>query len=119
MAGFHVNVQYEHYFGENINRGDFALIPVNTAQAYLGEGTFHSALSVSVTQDFKRASFGQRRQVQHDDAGVANATDRRRRHRHLHEPSVALPSTGVAYTASRGGAADRVVISAPYLIGGL
>ena len=44
-SGLHVNVQYEHYFGENINRRDFALIPVNTAQAYLGEGTFHSALS--------------------------------------------------------------------------
>ncbi len=50
-TGLHVNVQYEHYFGENINRKDFALIPVNTAQAYLGEGTFHSALSISVTQD--------------------------------------------------------------------
>ena len=41
-TGLHVNVQYEHYFGENINRKDFALIPVNTAQAYLGEGTFHT-----------------------------------------------------------------------------
>jgi len=33
--------------------------------------------------------------------------------------ALALPSTGVAYTAARGGAADRLVISAPYLIGGL
>ena len=33
--GFHVNVQYEHYFGDNINRRDYALIPVNTAQAYV------------------------------------------------------------------------------------
>ena len=31
----------------------------------------------------------------------------------------ALPSTGVAYTALRGGAGDRVVLSAPYLIGGI
>jgi porin len=31
----------------------------------------------------------------------------------------ALPSTGVAYTALRGNAGDRVVISAPYLIGGI
>ncbi len=30
----------------------------------------------------------------------------------------ALPSTGVAYTAVGGGATDRVVVSAPYLIGG-
>ena len=34
--GFHVNAQYEHYFGQNINRTDFALIPVNTALAYAG-----------------------------------------------------------------------------------
>jgi porin len=26
--GLHVNLQYEHYLGENLNRKDFALIPV-------------------------------------------------------------------------------------------
>ena len=50
--GFHVNAQYEHYFGQNINRTDFALIPVNTALAYVERDGYHSALSVSVTQDF-------------------------------------------------------------------
>jgi hypothetical protein len=50
--GFHVNVQYEHYFGQNINKRDFALIPVNTALAYVECDGYHTALSVSVTQDF-------------------------------------------------------------------
>ena len=31
----------------------------------------------------------------------------------------ALPSTGVAYTALRGAAGDRVILSAPYLFGGI
>ena len=50
--GFHVNVKYQHYFGQNINRTDFALIPVNTALAYVERDGYHSALSLSVTQDF-------------------------------------------------------------------
>ncbi len=118
-TGLHVNVQYEHYFGENINRKDFALIPVNTAQAYLGEGTFHSALSISVTQDlseqvsvsagkFNMMTLASRTPLI-GGGGIDTFMNR----------ALALPSTGVAYTAARGGAADRVVISAPYLIGGL
>ncbi len=118
-SGLHVNVQYEHYFGENINRRDFALIPVNTAQAYLGEGTFHSALSVSVTQDlsehvsisagkFNMMTLASRTPLI-GGGGIDTFMNR----------ALALPSTGVAYTAARGGAADRVVISAPYLVGGL
>jgi porin len=118
-SGLHVNVQYEHYFGENINRRDFALIPVNTAQAYLGEGTFHSALSVSVTQDlseqvsvsagkFNMMTLASRTPLI-GGGGIDTFMNR----------ALALPSTGVAYTAARGGAADRVVISAPYLIGGI
>ena len=118
-SGLHVNVQYEHYFGENINRRDFALIPVNTAQAYLGEGTFHSALSISVTQDlseqvsvsagkFNMMTLASRTPLI-GGGGIDTFMNR----------ALALPSTGVAYTAARGGAANRVVISAPYLIGGL
>ena len=51
-GGFHVNAQYERYFGDDINRRDYALIPVNTAQAYVNQQGYHSALSASVTQDF-------------------------------------------------------------------
>jgi porin len=118
-TGLHVNAQYEHYFGENINRQDFALIPVNTAQAYLGEGTYHSALSISVTQDlgehvsvsagkFNMMTLASRTPLI-GGGGIDTFMNR----------ALALPSTGVAYTAARGGAADRLVISAPYLIGGL
>ena len=118
-SGLRVNVQYEHYFGENINRQDFALIPVNTVQAYLGEGTYHSALSISVTQDlgehisvsagkFNMMTLASRTPLI-GGGGIDTFMNR----------ALALPSTGVAYTAARGGAADRVVISAPYLIGGL
>ena len=110
-SGLHVNVQYEHYFGENINRKDFALIPVNTAQAYLGEGTFHSALSISVTQDlseqvsvsagkFNMMTLASRTPLI-GGGGIDTFMNR----------ALALPSTGVAYTAARGGAANRVVIS--------
>ena len=118
-TGLHVNAQYEHYFGENINRQDFALIPVNTVQAYLGEGTYHSALSISVTQDlgehvsvsagkFNMMTLASRTPLI-GGGGIDTFMNR----------ALALPSTGVAYTAARGGAADRLVISAPYLIGGL
>ncbi len=50
-SGLHLNAQYEHYFGDNINRKDFALIPVNAALAYVERDGYHSALSLSVTQD--------------------------------------------------------------------
>ena len=81
--GFHVNVQYEHYIGQNINRTDFALIPVNTALAYVERDGYHSALSVSVTQDlgeYIAVSAGK-----FDMMTLASPVDRRRRHRHFHE----------------------------------
>lgn len=118
-TGFHVNVQYEHYFGQNINRKDFALIPVNTAQAYVERDGYHSALSVSVTQDFGEnisVSAGKFNMMTLASktpliggGGVDTFMNR----------AFALPSTGVAYTSRRGAAGDRVVISAPYLIGGI
>ena len=116
--GFHVNTQYEHYFGDDINRRDYALLPVNTAQAYVNAQGYHSALSVSVTQDFGEhvsVSAGKFNMLTLaaqtpliGGGGVDTFMNR----------AFALPSTGVGYTAARGGAADRVVVSAPYLIGG-
>jgi len=116
--GFHVNAQYERYFGDDINRRDYALIPVNTAQAYVNQQGYHSALSVSVTQDFGEhvsVSVGKFNMMTLASqtpllggGGIDTFMTR----------AFALPSTGVAYTAARGGAADRVVVSAPYLIGG-
>lgn len=117
--GLHVNVQYEHYFGRNINRRDFALLPVNTAQAYVERDGYHSALSISVTQDFGEnvsLSVGKfnmmtlaSRTPLLGGGGIDTFMNR----------ALALPSTGVAFTNARGSAGDRVVISAPYLIGGL
>ncbi|MDJ0449376.1 carbohydrate porin [Methylocystis sp. JR02] len=116
--GFHVSAQYEHYFGDDINRRDNALLPVNTAQAYVNKQGYHSALSVSVTQDFGEhvsVSAGKFNMMTIASqtpllggGGIDTFMNR----------AFALPSTGVAYTAVRGGAADRVVVSAPYLIGG-
>ena len=117
--GFHINAQYEHYIGQNINRTDFALIPVNTALAYVERDGYHSALSVSVTQDFGEyfsVSAGKFNMLTLASktpliggGGIDTFMNR----------AFALPSTGVAYTAFRGGAGDRVVLSAPYLIGGI
>ena len=99
--GFHVNVQYEHYFGQNINRRDFALIPVNTALAYVERDGYHSALSVSVTQDFGEyisVSAGKFNMLTLASktpliggGGIDTFMNR----------AFALPSTGVAYTAFR------------------
>lgn len=50
LPGFQLDVQYEHYFGLEVNRLDDALVPVNTAQAYLRAGGYHSALSIIGTQ---------------------------------------------------------------------
>src|SRR3954463_13028499 len=50
--GLHINAQYEHYLGENINDRDFAISPVNAAQAYVQADRYHSVLSANITQDF-------------------------------------------------------------------
>ncbi len=115
--GFHVNMQYEHYIGEDINRKDFALLPVNTAQAYLAGDTYPSALSLNVAQDF-----GEHISV---SAGKYNMMTLASRTPLIGGGGIdtfmnrafALPSTGVAYTAARGATGDRVVISAPYTLG--
>lgn len=117
--GIHLNVQYEHYFGQNINRTDFALIPVNTALAFVERDGYHSALSVSITQDlgeyisvsagkFDMMTLASKTPLI-GGGGIDTFMNR----------AFALPSTGVAYTARGGAAGDRVVLSAPYLIGGI
>ena len=116
--GFQVNMQYEHYLGENINRKDFALIPVNTALAYLSGDRYQSALSLSITQDIGEhvsVSVGKFNMMTLASqtpliggGGIDTFMNR----------AFALPSTGVGYTAARGAPGDRVVISAPYTLGG-
>lgn len=119
LPGFQLDVQYEHYFGLDINRLDDALIPVNTAQAYLRAGGYHSALSITGTQNltdnvsvtvgkFNLMTLASRTPL--IGGGGLNTFMNR---------AFALPSTGVSYTSETGGAGDRVVLSSPYSLGGM
>ena len=119
LPGFSVDVQYEHYFGLDVNRLDDALIPVNTAQAYLRANGYHSALSITATQKFGdnfSLSIGKfnlmtlaSRTPLIGGGGLNTFMNR----------AFALPSTGVSYTSETGGPGDRVVLSSPYSLGGM
>lgn len=119
LPGFHLDVQYEHYFGLDVNRLDDALIPVNTAQAYLSAGGYHSALSITGTQkinDELSLTIGKfnlmtlaARTPLIGGGGLKTFMNR----------AFALPSTGVSYTSDTGGPGDRVVLSSPYSLGGM
>lgn len=119
LPGFQLDVQYEHYFGLDVNRLDDALVPVNTAQAYLRAGGYHSALSITGTQkinDDLSVSAGKynlmtlaSRTPLIGGGGLNTFMNR----------AFALPSTGVSYTSGTGGAGDRVVLSSPYSLGGM
>ncbi len=117
--GFQLDVQYEHYFGLDVNRLDDALLPVNTAQAYLRAGGYHSALSITGSQQinnelsvtvgkFNLMTLASRTPL--IGGGGLNTFMNR---------AFALPSTGVSYTSGVGGAGDRVVLSSPYSLGGM
>jgi porin len=118
LPGFHLDVQYEHYFGLDVNRLDDALVPVNTAQAYLRAGGYHSALSITGTQRINEdlsVSIGKfnlmtiaSRTPLIGGGGLNTFMNR----------AFALPTTGVSYTSGTGGAGDRVVLSPPYSLGG-
>ncbi len=116
--GFHINAQYEHYLGEDINRKDSALIPVNTATAYLSGDRYQQALSVSITQDLgdhvsvSAGKFNMMTLASQTPLIGGGGIDT------FMNRAFALPSTGVGYTAARGATGDRVVISAPYTLGG-
>lgn len=119
LQGFQLDVQYEHYFGLDVNRLDDALIPVNTAQAYLRAGGYHSALSITGSQRINKelsitiGKFNLMTLVSRTPligGGGLNTFMNR---------AFALPSTGVSYTSGTGGAGDRVVLSSPYSLGGM
>jgi porin len=118
LPGFHVNAQYEHYFGRSINSFDYALLPVNTAQAFVRKEGYHSALSLSATQDmgehlsisvgkFNMMTLASQTPLV-GGGGLETFMNR----------GLAMPSTGVGVTSS-GIASDRLIASAPYLIGGI
>ena len=110
LPGFRVDAQYEHYFGQNINNLDDSLVAVNTAQAYLYSKGYHSALSITATQkidDHLTISVGKFNLMTLASntpliggGGINTFMNR----------AFALPTTGVSYTQTTGGAGDRVVL---------
>jgi porin len=114
--GFHINVQYEHFFGRDINYTDFALLPVNAAQAFVSSETYHSALSVVFTQDIgKQVSIS---------AGKVNTMTLAAQTPLIGGGGVetfmnrafAAPATGIGVTtASR--IRDRLIVSPTYTLG--
>jgi porin len=114
--GLRVNVQYEHYFGGNINGLDFALVPVNAAQAFVQINNYKSALSVIVTQQFSEAfsvtvgKFNTMTLAAQTPLIGGGGIDT------FMNRAFALPSTGIG-VASPGTVADRLIVSPPYILG--
>jgi porin len=116
--GLSVNAQYEHYIGDNINQKDYALVPVNAAQAFVAVDNYHTALSLVVTQklsDQLSLSVGKfntmtlASQTPLIGGGGLDTFMNR---------AFALPSTGIG-VASPGTVADRLIVSPPYILGGV
>lgn len=116
--GLRLNAQYEHFIGDNINNKDFALVPVSAAQAFVARDNYHTALSLVVTQQVSEAlsvSVGKfntmtlAAQTPLIGGGGLDTFMNR---------AFALPSTGIG-VASPGTVADRLIVSPPYILGGV
>ncbi len=117
-SGLRLAAQYEHYFGLNINNKDYALVPVNAAQAFVANDSYHSALSLVVTQQLSETlsvSVGKFNTMtlasQTPLIGGGGLTTFMNR-------AFALPSTGIG-VASPGTVADQLIVSPPYILGGI
>jgi porin len=116
--GLHLSAQYEHYIGRSINTLDYALVPVNTPQAFLGPNTYHSALSVVVTQQLSKdlslsaGKFNMMTLASQTPLIGGGGLDT------FLNRAFALPSTGIG-VASPGTVSDRLIISPPYLLAGI
>lgn len=114
--GLMLNVQYEHYFGQNLNRQDFALVPVNAAQAFIERDGYKSALSILVTQAFSEnfsitaGKFNMMTLAAKTPLVGGGGIDT------FMNRALALPGTGIG-VASPDSVADRLIISPPYLLG--
>lgn len=114
--GLKVNAQYEHYFGRNLNRQDLALVPVNAAQAFIERDGYHSALSLSVTQEFGEhfsltaGKFNMMTLASQTPLVGGGGLDS------FMNRAFALPSTGIG-VASPESVADRLIVAPPYLLG--
>ncbi|MGD9542298.1 carbohydrate porin [Methylocystis sp.] len=116
--GLKFNAQYEHYFGRNVNRQDLALLPVNVAQAFIERDGYHSALSMTLTQEFSEQfsiTIGKFNMLTLaaqtplvGGGGIETFMNR----------SFALPSTGIGVSSPES-VADRLIVAPPYLLGGV
>lgn len=114
--GLKFNAQYEHYFGRNLNRQDLALVPVNAAQAFIERGGYHSALSMSVTQEFGEhlsvtaGKFNMMTLASQTPLIGGGGIDT------FMNRAFALPSTGIGVSSPES-VADRLIVAPPYLLG--
>lgn len=116
--GLKFNAQYEHYFGRNLNRQDLALLPVNVAQAFIERDGYHSALSMTLTQELSEelsVTIGKFNMLTLaaqtplvGGGGIDTFMNR----------AFALPSTGIGVSSPES-VADRLIIAPPYLLGGV
>ncbi|WP_246716840.1 MULTISPECIES: carbohydrate porin [unclassified Methylocystis] len=116
--GLKFNAQYEHYFGRNVNRQDLALLPVNVAQAFIERDGYHSALSMTLTQELSEelsVTIGKFNMLTLaaqtplvGGGGIDTFMNR----------AFALPSTGIGVSSPES-VADRLIIAPPYLLGGV
>lgn len=114
--GFRLDSQFEHYLGRDINSRDFALLPVNSVNAFVRRDGYHSALSIAATQDF-----GEHFSIA---AGKVNTMTLAARTPLLGGGGIdtflnrafAAPATGVG-VAARGTVTDRLVVSPTYTLG--
>ena len=116
--GLKFNAQYEHYFGRNVNRQDLALLPVNAAQAFIEIDGYHSALSMTLTQEFSEqvsVTIGKFNMLTLASqtplvggGGIETFMNR----------AFALPSTGIGVSSPES-VADRLIVAPPYLLGGV
>lgn len=116
--GLRVNAQYEHYIGSNLNQKDFALVPVNAATAFVAQDNYHSALSLVVTQQLSKelsvsvGKFNTMTLASQTPLIGGGGLDT------FMNRAFALPSTGIG-VASPGTVADRLIVSPPYILGGI
>ncbi|WP_424361068.1 carbohydrate porin [Methylocystis parvus] len=116
--GLRVNAQYEHYIGLNINQRDYALLPVNAAQAFVAQNNYHTALSLIVTQQLSEqlsvsvGKFNTMTLASQTPLIGGGGLDT------FMNRAFALPSTGIG-VASPGTVADRLIVSPPYILGGV
>lgn len=114
--GLKFNVQYEHYFGRNLNRQDLALVPVNAAIAFIERDGYHSALSMSVTQEFNEhlsvtaGKFNMMTLASQTPLIGGGGIDT------FMNRAFALPSTGIGVSSPES-VADRLIVAPPYLLG--